>query len=210
MSSVDRQSMFYVPVCSTCTIVASGRGIIFMLSMDMGIMSASASMFGLELLGTLLWTSVCYLLVWHLNNVSIFWKLFYQSCLKAVRQRLWFQYIKAPLHCGEGVHSDWLKHIQGIGLDINGWLHCLISHWIQVQCIFFFLLRGHLCNPSQSYLRSRVTVVSAKTCSGESCAAHCHLYRNGWRPLWAPTVTARHWWFHYLTACMIWWWHVSW
>jgi hypothetical protein len=42
-------------VCSTSTAVTSGHGITLMLSVNVGLMSASMSAFGLESSGTLLW-----------------------------------------------------------------------------------------------------------------------------------------------------------
>lgn len=76
------KAYFFVSVCSTCTVVASSPWHNLHIIQGHRFMSASALVFGLKLSGTLLWASVCYLSVWHLNNVSVFWKLLYQSYLK--------------------------------------------------------------------------------------------------------------------------------
>lgn len=58
--------------------VTPGLWKILMLSTNVGMKSASASAFLLELLGTLLWAPVHYLRGWMLNDIVIFWKLYYQ------------------------------------------------------------------------------------------------------------------------------------
>jgi hypothetical protein len=56
--------------------------IILMEYANMGIKSASASVFGLELSGTLPLAPTWYVTGRLPNDVVIFWKLFYQDCLK--------------------------------------------------------------------------------------------------------------------------------
>jgi hypothetical protein len=81
--SADRWSVFYVWGCvPTSTIVTSGHGIILMLFADVCVKSASASAFGLLPSGTLSWAPSCDLTGWLLNDIVIFWKLFYRGCLK--------------------------------------------------------------------------------------------------------------------------------
>jgi hypothetical protein len=66
---------------------------------ERGIRFASVSALALELSGMLSWASTCYLPGWLLNNVVVFWKLFYwDDVLLAVRQRLLFHQDSAAAH----------------------------------------------------------------------------------------------------------------
>jgi hypothetical protein len=71
--------VLHVRVCSTSTTVTSGHGIILMVSANVGILSATASAFGLVSSGTLSWAPICYWTGWMLNDIVIFWKLFYRG-----------------------------------------------------------------------------------------------------------------------------------
>lgn len=58
----------------TLTRDTSGHETVLTPSVNVGIMSASASIFGSELMRTLSQAALCYLTGWLLNNTVIFWK----------------------------------------------------------------------------------------------------------------------------------------
>jgi hypothetical protein len=67
----------------TSTTVTAGHGIILMLSVNVGIKTASA--FGPESSATLSWAPVCYPTGRLMNDIVIFWKV-YRGCLKMCLQ----------------------------------------------------------------------------------------------------------------------------
>jgi hypothetical protein len=213
-------------VCSTSTAVTSGHGIILMLSANVGIKSASASAFGLVSSGTLSWAPICYLTGWLLNDIVIFWELFYwaacrcaSSCFAEVvvsarrsSSALWGR-------CPAVIERDITRKV-----DLTWRVDCMASSVAGSNSDGFFPVGtpkgASLRSPSQDYRRSRGKNSSScdngqsqhvvKACSREWRAAHCCLPWNGRRPLQTPIVTTRRPWFDHLIACAIWRWRVSW
>jgi hypothetical protein len=123
----QRKRDLRVRVCSTSTAVTSGHGLILMLSANVGIKSASASAFGLVSSGSLSWAPICYLTCWLLNDIVIFWKLFYQGCLKMCLW-LWgrgcgFSTTELQRTMGKMSGSGWTRHIREGGLYLDDRLH---------------------------------------------------------------------------------------
>jgi hypothetical protein len=120
-----------VRVCSASTTVTSGHGIILMLSANVGIKSTSASAFGLVSSGTLSWAPICYWTVWLLNDIVIFWKLFYRGCLKMCLY-LWgrscgFSTTELQRTMGKTSGSGWTRHIQEGKVDWKWRADCMAS-----------------------------------------------------------------------------------
>jgi hypothetical protein len=110
-----------------------------------GYKSASASEFGLLSSGTLSWVPNWYLTGWLLNDIVVFWKLSYRSCLQMCVW-LWgrgcgFSTMELERTMGKMSGNGWTRHIQEGGLDVEGRLHVTLDRWIQLRCILF--LWGH-------------------------------------------------------------------
>jgi hypothetical protein len=118
----------------------------------------------------------------------------------------------AVVECDILRKEDWALRVDGMA--------CLFARCNSNGFLLWGFWKGtHLCSPSQDYgtfygrisrrfENSRCQHVKASLRG--SCAAHCHLSWNGWRPLWMPVVTTRPQWGDHVIAWAIWWWHVSW
>lgn len=146
-------------MCPASTTVTSDHEIILLQSANVGIESASASAFGLELSGTLLWTLTCYLTAQWYHD---FWKMLYCGCLKIlVRQRLWLAWWSSSTLWG-----GCMQHNQEGRLDIVDRLHGLFicwkwlisSFWDSWRSTFMHSLPG-LLKTSKARLHAAVTVV---------------------------------------------------
>jgi hypothetical protein len=179
-------------VCSTSTTVTSRQGIILMLSANVDVKSTSASAFGLESSVTLPWAPICCLIGWLLNDIVIFWKLFYRGCLE-VCLCLWGR------RCGSSSSSAlWGRCRAVVQHDISRkvvWTsgaECIASSVAGSNPVEFFPMRtpeeAHLCSPLQDYRRSRSKTSSScdncrcqdvKTCSRECRVAQVCLEMDG-------------------------------
>jgi hypothetical protein len=94
-------------VCSAATTVTFGHGITLMLSKNVGIKSASASVFGLATSGTSSWAPICSPDRLTAQRCCDFLGSVLPGLLEyvplAMRQMLWFQHDEAPAHYGEDV-----------------------------------------------------------------------------------------------------------
>lgn len=109
-------SVSHIKVCSTSTTLTSEHRTILMLTANVVIKSTSASAFGLVSQGTLSWAPTYYLTDRLLKDIIIFWKLFYQGCLKMCLQ-LWgrdcgFSMIDLQCTMGNMQSNSWTQHIQ--------------------------------------------------------------------------------------------------
>lgn len=122
----------WMRVVSTSTIVTSGHVVILMLYTDVGMKTISVSAFRLASSGTLLWDPICCPVGWLLNDVVIFWELFYRGCWRCAssceaESGCGFSKTELKHTVGKMSGSCWMQHIQEGELDIKDRLHGLFS-----------------------------------------------------------------------------------